>query len=176
VRRKRAAPGRRREATDYWQIFPDGRAHSAARQARPSERPPNPHKWDRIAVCGFAIKNPKQPKVVFNQEHISRELTPIPKRPLSAEEMEWVRQSLEARKELLDFGVPQLFAISKCPCGTSNRCTDADCATGTVSEIHGDGIEKEQQGMQRNPYRPLMAPRFLLTTEKSALAFASFRT
>jgi hypothetical protein len=66
----------------------------------------------------FRDKKPKQPKVVFDREHIFREVIPIPKRPLSAEEMEWVRQSLGARKELLDFEVPQLFAISKCPCGT----------------------------------------------------------
>jgi len=66
----------------------------------------------------FRDKRPKQPKVVFNREHIGRELTPWPKRPLSEEEMEWVKQSLGSRKELLGFAVPQLFAVSKCPCGT----------------------------------------------------------
>ena len=63
-------------------------------------------------------KKAKQTKVVFNREHIWRELIPIPKRPLSEKEMEWVRQSLSSRKEFVDFQVPQLFAVSKCPCGT----------------------------------------------------------
>jgi hypothetical protein len=66
----------------------------------------------------FRDKKPKQPKVVFNRDHIGRELIPIPKRPLSAEEMGWVRQSMGSRKELLAFAIPQLFATSKCPCGT----------------------------------------------------------
>ena len=66
----------------------------------------------------FRDKNPKEPKIVLNKKHIWRELVPTPRRPLSAEEMEWVRQSLGSRKDLLDFCVPQLFAISKCPCGT----------------------------------------------------------
>jgi hypothetical protein len=63
-------------------------------------------------------KKTKQTKVVLNREHIWRELVPIPKRPLSEEEMEWVRQSLSSRKELVEFRLPQLFAVSKCPCGT----------------------------------------------------------
>jgi hypothetical protein len=63
-------------------------------------------------------KKSKQPKVVFNREHIGRELVPIPRRPLSDEEMEWARQSLSSRKEFADFRLPQLFAVSKCPCGT----------------------------------------------------------
>ena len=66
----------------------------------------------------FREKKPKQPTVAFNREHIFRELTPTPKRPLSKEEMEWVKQSLGSRKQLLDFAVPQLFVVSKCPCGT----------------------------------------------------------
>jgi hypothetical protein len=32
--------------------------------------------------------------------------------------MKWVTQSLSANKELKDFLAPQLFAVSKCPCGT----------------------------------------------------------
>jgi hypothetical protein len=63
-------------------------------------------------------ENPKNPKVVLNTEHIWRELVPIPRRPLSAQEMEWVRQSLRGQPRFADFSVPQLFAISKCPCGT----------------------------------------------------------
>ena len=63
-------------------------------------------------------KKAEQPRVVFNREHISRELISIPKRPLYEEEMDWVRQSLSSRKEFVNFRVPQLFAISKCPCGT----------------------------------------------------------
>jgi len=66
----------------------------------------------------FRKKIPKQPKVIFNKEHIWRELVPTPMRPLSGEEMDWVRQCLGSRKELLDFSVSQLFAVSKCPCGT----------------------------------------------------------
>jgi hypothetical protein len=61
-------------------------------------------------------KKTKQPKVVFNREHIGRELIHIPKRPLLKEQMEWVRQSLSSRKELAEFRLPQLFAVSKCPC------------------------------------------------------------
>jgi hypothetical protein len=60
-------------------------------------------------------KKTKQTKVVFNREHIGRELIPIPKRPRSEEEMEWVRQSLSSRKEFAEFRLPQLFAVSKCP-------------------------------------------------------------
>jgi hypothetical protein len=60
----------------------------------------------------------KNVKVVFNNEHIWRELIPICRRPLSDQEMEWVRQSLGSRREFADFAIPQLFAISKCPCGT----------------------------------------------------------
>jgi hypothetical protein len=63
-------------------------------------------------------KKTKQTKVVLNREHIGRELVPIPRRPLSDEEMEWVRQSLGSRIEFADFLLPQLFAVSKCPCGT----------------------------------------------------------
>ena len=63
-------------------------------------------------------KKTTQPKVVFNRKHIGRELIPIPKRSLSEEEMEWVRQSLSSRKEFAEFQLPQLFAVSKCPCGT----------------------------------------------------------
>ncbi len=63
-------------------------------------------------------RSKKQPKVVFNREHIARDLIPTPKRPLSENEMEWVRQSLRSRKVFVDFLVPQLFAVSKCPCGT----------------------------------------------------------
>jgi hypothetical protein len=63
-------------------------------------------------------KKTKQPKVVFNREHIGREPVAIPRRPLSDEEMEWVRQSLSSRKEFADFPLPQLFAVAKCPCGT----------------------------------------------------------
>jgi hypothetical protein len=63
-------------------------------------------------------KKTAQPKVVFNRKHIWRELIPIPRRPLSEEEMEWVRQSLSSRKEFAEFQLPQLFAVSKCPCGT----------------------------------------------------------
>jgi len=66
----------------------------------------------------FRDREPKQPKVVFNRKHIWRELVATAKRPLSAEEMGWVRESLGSRKDLLDFSVPQLFAVSKCPCGT----------------------------------------------------------
>jgi hypothetical protein len=32
--------------------------------------------------------------------------------------MEWVRQSLRSRQELEGFRIPQLHAVSKCPCGT----------------------------------------------------------
>lgn len=67
--------------------------------------------WERF-------KKPAQPKVVFNSGHIWRELTPISKRRLSDDEMNWVTQSLSANKELKDFLAPQLFAVSKCPCGT----------------------------------------------------------
>jgi hypothetical protein len=49
----------------------------------------------------------KEAKVVFNREHIWREPVPISRRALTQEEMEWVRQSLRARKELADFSVPQ---------------------------------------------------------------------
>ena len=63
-------------------------------------------------------KKARQPKVVFNREHIWRELIPIPNRPLSEEEMEWVRQGLGSRKEFVEFRLPQLFAVSRCPCGT----------------------------------------------------------
>jgi hypothetical protein len=63
-------------------------------------------------------KKTKQPRVVFNRKHIWRELVPIPKRPLSEEEMEWARQSLSSHKEFVEFLLPQLFAVSKCPCGT----------------------------------------------------------
>src|SRR5208283_1246864 len=66
----------------------------------------------------FRDKKSKQPKVVFNTEHIWRELVPAPKRPLSIEEMDWVRQSLGSRMDFVDFSLPQLFAISKCPCRT----------------------------------------------------------
>src|SRR5271169_1056012 len=63
-------------------------------------------------------KKTKQPEVIFNREHIWRELIPIPRQPLSEEEMEWVGQSLSSRKEFVEFRLPQLFAVAKCPCGT----------------------------------------------------------
>jgi hypothetical protein len=66
----------------------------------------------------FRDKKPKRAKVVLNRKHIGRKLSAIPKRPLTQEEMVWVKQSLGSRKELVDFAVPQLFAVSKCPCGT----------------------------------------------------------
>jgi hypothetical protein len=66
-------------------------------------------------------KKKKGPKVVLNREHIWRELVPIPRRALTEEEMEWVRQSLRPRAEFANFSIPQLFAIAKCPCETC-RC------------------------------------------------------
>src|SRR5712671_6955983 len=66
----------------------------------------------------FRGKKPEQVKVVLNRTHIGRKLSAVPKRPLTEEEMVWVRESLSSRKELLDFAVPQLFAVSKCPCRT----------------------------------------------------------
>jgi hypothetical protein len=55
----------------------------------------------------------EEPKVVLNREHIWRELVPIPRRALTEEEMEWVKQSLRSRKDLAGFLVPQLFESEK---------------------------------------------------------------
>ena len=59
-----------------------------------------------------------QPKVVLNRDHIGRALISIPRRPLTEEEMEWVRLGLRSRKEFANLSIPQLFAVSRCPCGT----------------------------------------------------------
>lgn len=87
-------------------------------------------------------KKTERPKVVFNSDHIWRELVPSPIRPLSDEEMEWVRQSLNSRTEFVDFTIPQLFATSKCPCGTCRtvglqptKLPNADGVSGYLVEM-----------------------------------------
>ena len=91
-----------------------------------------------------------QPKVVFNREHIWRELVPIPKRALTEEEMEWVRESLHSRKDFADFLIPQLFAVSKCPCGTCRTVglepLELPNCKGRSGKVGGLGIQTKEHG------------------------------
>jgi hypothetical protein len=97
----------------------------------------------------FSRKRQK-PKVVLNREHIWRELFPIPRRALTEEEMEWVRQSLRSRRDLADFLVPQLFAVSKCPCGTCRTVglepLELPNYKGRSGKIAGLGIQTKEHG------------------------------
>jgi len=98
----------------------------------------------------FRGKKPEQVKVVLNRTHIGRKLSAIPKRPLTEEEMVWVRESLSSRKELLDFAVPQLFAVSKCPCGTCRTVGLEPIAlpgwNGTSGHVGGITINTKDHG------------------------------
>src|SRR5262249_22337183 len=88
-------------------------------------------------------------KVVFNTEHIWRELVPIPRRMLTEQEMEWVRQSLRPRTELANFSIPQLFAISKCHCGTCRTVglepIELPNWKGKSDKVGGMGIQTKEE-------------------------------
>jgi len=64
--------------------------------------------------------------------------------------MEWLSQSLHSRKDLADFLVPQLFAVSKCPCGTCRTVglepLELPNYKGRSGKIAGLGIETKEHG------------------------------
>ena len=101
----------------------------------------------------LAIMQPSgtdEPKIVFNTEHIWRDLVPIPRRKLTEEEMEWVRESLRPRTELANFSIPQLFAISKCPCGTCRTIglepIELPNWKGKSGKVGGMGLQTKDHG------------------------------
>ena len=113
----------------------------------------NAGEWPEVRCClnmwPFSRKR-KELKVVLNREHIWRELVPIPRRALTEEEMEWVRQSLRSQKDLADFLIPQLFAVSKCPCGTCRtvglESLELPNCKGRSGKVGGLGIQTKEHG------------------------------
>lgn len=98
----------------------------------------------------WALPRRRSPKIVLNREHIGRELVRIPRRALTEEEMEWVRQSLCCQKDFVDFLVPQLFAVSKCPCGTCRTIglepLELPNYKGRSGKVGGLGLQTKDHG------------------------------
>jgi len=108
------------------------------------------YRWKSAILASMQPSDTGEPKVVFNTGHIWRELVPIPRRMLTEEEMEWVRQSLRPRAELANFSIPQLFAISKCPCGTCRTVglepMEIPNWKGKSGKVGGMGIQTKDHG------------------------------
>jgi len=64
--------------------------------------------------------------------------------------MEWVRESLHSRKDFADFLIPQLFAVSKCPCGTCRTVglepLELPNCKGRSGKVGGLSIQTKEHG------------------------------
>src|ERR1700682_4052343 len=94
--------------------YPDRLGCKQGRYGDKQARTPKQTTAYSSSICGRLHSSLFLPIIT---EHSGRELIPISKRPLSEEEMEWVRQSLSSGKAFVEFRLPQLFAVSKCPWG-----------------------------------------------------------